>query len=66
MKEFSEIIQRWRQDYLIILTGRNLEYWHLDELTDDLGINSHNMSVHRRLKNYAMIISLNNIEVGIE
>jgi hypothetical protein len=43
-----------------------MEYWHLDELTDDLGINSHNMSVHRRLKNYAMIISLNNIEVGIE
>jgi hypothetical protein len=63
MKEFSEIIERWRQDYLIIWTGRNLEYWHPDELTNDLGINSDNMSVQRRLKDCAMIISLNNLEV---
>lgn len=66
MKEFFEIIQRWRQDYLIIWIGRNLEYWHPDELTDDLGINSDNMFVHRRLKDYPMIISLNNLEVCIE
>jgi hypothetical protein len=66
MKEFSEIIQIWRQDYLIIWTGKNLEYWHPDELTDDLRINSDNMSVHRRLKNYSMIISLNNLEICIE
>jgi hypothetical protein len=66
MKEFSEIIQRWRQDYLIIWTGKNLEYWHPDELTDDLGINSDNISVHRRLKDCAMMISLNNLEVCID
>jgi hypothetical protein len=66
MKEFSEIIQRWRQDYLIIWTGKKMEDWHSDELTDDLGINSDNMAVHRRLKNYTMIISLNNLEVCIE
>jgi hypothetical protein len=45
---------------------RKLEYWHFDELTDDLGINSDNMSIHRRLKDCTMIISLNNLEVCIE
>jgi hypothetical protein len=32
MEEFSKIIQRRRQYYLIVWTGRNLEYWHPDEL----------------------------------
>jgi hypothetical protein len=66
MNEIFEIIQRWRQDYLIIWTGRKLEYWHSNELTDDLGINNDNMSVHRGLKDCTMIISLNNLEVCIE
>jgi hypothetical protein len=66
MKEITEIIQRWGQDYLIIWTGRKLEYWHSDELTDDLGINNDNMFVHRRLKGCTMIINLKNLEVYIE
>jgi hypothetical protein len=66
MEEFSEIIQRRRQYYLIVWTGRNLEYWHPDELIDDLKINSDNMLVHRGLKNHPTIIILNNLEVRIK
>jgi len=39
MEEFSKIIQRRRQYYLIVRAGRNLEHRHPDELTDDLRIN---------------------------
>jgi hypothetical protein len=52
MKKFSEIIQRRRQNYLIVWADRNLEHRHPNALIDDLRITSDNMSFHRGLTNH--------------
>jgi hypothetical protein len=66
MKEFSKIIQRMRDDHLVIRAARNLENRHSYELIDDLGINSDSMPIHSGLKHQSAVIILNHLEVGIE
>jgi len=66
LEKFSEIIQRWMQDYLIIWAGRKLKHMHPDDLTDDLRINNDNMPIHRGLKNQLVVIILNNLEISIK
>jgi hypothetical protein len=66
LEKFSKIIQRKRQDNLIVWVGKKLEHRHPDELTDDMRINSDNMSVHRGLKNQPPVIILNNLEISIK
>jgi hypothetical protein len=66
LEKFSEIIQKRRQDYLIAWAGRKLKHRHPNELTDDLRINSDNMSFHRGLKNQPALIILNNLEISIK
>jgi len=66
LEKLSKINQRRRQDYLIIWAGRNLEYRHPNDLTDDLRINSDNMPIHSGLKNHLPVIILNNLKIGIK
>jgi len=63
LEKFFEIIQRRRQDYLIVWASRKLEHRHPDELTDDLRINSD--TFHGGLKNHPGVIILNNLEISI-
>jgi hypothetical protein len=64
--ELSEIIQRRRQDYLIMWADRKLEHRHPNGLTDDLRINSDNMPIYRGLKNQAAVIILYYLEISIK
>jgi len=66
MEKFSEIIQRMKDYHLIVRAARDLENRHPYELTDDLGINSDNMPIHRGLKHHPEVIILNHLEVGIK
>jgi hypothetical protein len=66
LEKFSEIIQRMRQDYLIVWAGRKLKHRHSNDLTNDLRISSDNMSFHRGLKNHPTVIILNNLEISIK
>jgi hypothetical protein len=43
LKELKELIQRRSQNNVIEGTGRDLKYWHPDDLADDLRINHDNM-----------------------
>jgi hypothetical protein len=60
-EKFSKIIQRGRQDYLIVWAGRKLEHRHPDELTGDLRINSDDIPVDKGLKNHPTVIIPNNL-----
>jgi hypothetical protein len=66
LEKFSEIIQGRRQDYLIVWAGKKLEHRNPNEMTDDLRINSDNMSFYRGLKNHLAVIILNNLEISIK
>jgi hypothetical protein len=66
MEKFSEIIQRMRDYHLIVRVAKDLENKHSYELTDDLGINSDSISIHRGLKYHLAVIILNHLEEGIE
>jgi hypothetical protein len=64
--KLSEIIQRMRNNHLIIRAARDLDDRYSDELTDDLGINSDSMPNYSGLKHQPAVIILNHLEVGIE
>jgi hypothetical protein len=49
MEELSEIVHRERKHHLIVRTGRQIKDWYPDELTDDLGIYSDEVSVNSGL-----------------
>jgi hypothetical protein len=49
MEELSEIVHRGRKHHLIVRTGRQIKDWYPDELTDDLGINSDDVSMNSGL-----------------
>jgi hypothetical protein len=66
MEEFPEIIQRWRQHYLVVGAGRNLKHWDSDDVTDDLRINSDEMACNGGLEHHSMIIILHHLQVGVE
>jgi hypothetical protein len=58
MEEYPEIIQGRREHHLIIWAGQNLEHWDSDDVTDDLRINSDEMTCNGGLKHHSMIIAL--------
>jgi len=66
MEELSEIVHRWRKHHLIVRTGRPIKDWYPDELTDDLGINSDDVSINSGLQYHPTVIILSHLKVGIE
>jgi len=64
MKELTELIQRQRQNHVIERTGRNLKYWHPDDLADYLRINHDNMPCNAGLLNNAIVIILHYLNAG--
>jgi len=59
LKELSEMIQKMRQDELIIRAGKQLEH-------GPMRINHNNMTVHRGLKNQSTVIILHDLKIGIK
>jgi hypothetical protein len=66
MEELSEIIHRWRKYHLIVRTGRHIKDWYSKESTDDLGIDSDDVSVNSGLQYHPTLIILGHLKVGIE
>jgi hypothetical protein len=66
LKELSEVIQRRRQDDLIMRAGRQLEYRYRNDLANNMRINHNNMTIHRGLKNQPAVIILHNFKIGIK
>jgi hypothetical protein len=66
MEELSEIVHRGRKHHLIVRIGRQIKNWYPDELTDDLGINSDDVSVNSGLQYHPTLIILSHLKVGIE
>jgi hypothetical protein len=66
MKELSKLIHRWRKHHLVVRTGRQIENWYPDKLTNDLGINSNDVSINSGLQYRLTLIILRHLQVGIE
>jgi hypothetical protein len=66
MEELSEIVHRWRKHHFIVRTSRHIKDWYPDELTDDLGINSDDVSINSGLQYHPTLVILSHINVGIE
>jgi hypothetical protein len=66
MEELSEIVHRWMKHHLIVRTGRQIKDWYPDELTDDLGIYSDDVSINSGLQYHPTLIILGHLKVGIE
>lgn len=49
LKELSKIIQRRRQDDLIVRAGKLLKHRYPNDMADNLRINRNDMTNHRRL-----------------
>jgi len=45
LKELSKIIQRWRQDNLIVRAGKLLEHGYINDMADNLRINHNDIDV---------------------
>jgi hypothetical protein len=66
MEELSKIVHRGRKHHLIVRIGRQIKDWYPDELTDDLGIYSDDVSVNSGLQYHPTLIILSHLKVGIE
>jgi hypothetical protein len=66
VEKLSEIFYRKRKHYLIIRTARQLENRYSDEVTDDLGINSDDVTCNGGLKHQPTVIVLYHLKVGVE
>jgi hypothetical protein len=66
MEELLEIVHRWRKHHLIVRTSRQIKDWYPDELTDDLGIYSDDVSVNSGLSCHPTLIILSHLKFSIE
>jgi hypothetical protein len=66
LEVFPEIIQGRRKHHLIVWAGKNLKYWDLDDVADDLRINSDDVACNSGLKHQSTIIILHHFQVGVE
>jgi len=66
MEEFSEIIDRWRKHHLVERTGGQIKNWYPDKLTDDMRINSNDVSINIRLQYNPMHFIFSHLQVGIK
>jgi hypothetical protein len=66
MEEFPKSVQGRRKHHLILWAGRNLKHWDLDDVTDDLRINSDEMAYNGGLKHHSTIIVLHHFQGGVE
>jgi len=66
MKEFPELIQgRWQNNF-IVRAGKNMEYWHSNDLADNLRINHNNMPDNGKLYDNAIVIILHDLKIGLK
>jgi hypothetical protein len=66
MEELSEIVHRGRKHHLIVRIGRQIKDWYPDELTDDMGIYSDDVSVNNGLQYHPTLIIRSHLKIGIE
>jgi hypothetical protein len=55
-----------QKHYLIVWASRNLEHWDSNDVTDDLRINSDDMTYNGGLKHQSTIIVLHHFQIGVE